>query len=88
MSWAKEWIRWKGDRAQVQGVLMVPEGEHQEWGEVQARVAALHQDFEGKVLCDRIWGEIPRGPHIWGHIELKPGTASVCRLPIHLTSEI
>lgn len=88
MSWAQEWAKVEKQMAKIQGVVTVPEGEHLKGGDVEQRITALHQDFEGKVLRDRIWaGDIERGPFGFGRIELKPGAAAVCRRPIYLTGE-
>ena len=88
MSWAQEWAKVEKELTSIQGVVMVPEGEHVQGGEVEARIAALHQEFDDKVLRDRIWGEeIVRGPHGEGRIELKPGAEAACRRPIYLTGE-
>ena len=88
MAWAEGWKKVERRRAEVQGVVLVPEGEHLGGEDVAARVAALHRDYDGKVLRDRIWGEeVVRGPDGWGHIELKPGAEPVCRRPIPLTGE-
>ena len=90
MAWAEGWKRVEKERRQVQGVVLVPEGEEMQGDDITARVAALREEYVGRVLRDRIWPkEICRGPEGigYGHIELKPGAQPVCRRPIPLTGE-
>ena len=71
----------------IQGVVLVPEGAEEEDPEITRRSAAIHKDFNGKVLRDALFpGEQPiRGPLGEGKIELKPGAVAKKQRAILLT---
>jgi hypothetical protein len=88
VAWAEDWKRAQKYKTGVQGVVLVPEGEHMEGELVAGKVAAIHKEYAEIVLRDKIWDkEYVRGPDGYGHIELKPGAEPMCRRPIHLTGE-
>ena len=76
----------QAERAQKRsnrGIVVVPEGEHLIDDEVQALIAAIHRDYDGVVLKDRIEPDPPvRGPFGEGKIELKPGATAKKQRPI------
>ena len=75
--------------AQVQGVILVPEGEGEGDEEVKRLIENIHKDYDGEVLCEKVPpGPRPvRGPFGEGEIELKPGARAKKQRPIPLTGE-
>ena len=75
--------------ARIQGVVAVPPSEKELDPLVLAKIEALHTDFDGKVLRDKIFpGEQPiRGPLGEGRIELKVGAIAQKQRAIPLTGE-
>ena len=79
----------KAQAAKVRGVVAVPPSEKELDPHVLARIKAIHEDFDGKVLRDKIFpGEQPiRGPLGEGRIELKVGAIAQKQRAIPLTGE-
>ena len=79
----------KAQAAKVRGVVAVPPSEKEKEPQVLDRIKALHEDFDGKVLRDKIFpGEQPiRGPLGEGRIELKAGAIAQKQRAIPLTGE-
>ena len=75
--------------AQARSVVQVPEEAVQPDPLVDKLVAALHRDYDGTVLREDVPPEyiIPRGPHGYGRIDLKPGARPKKSRHIHLVGE-
>ena len=72
----------------VRGIVMVPEGEEVKDEAVDALIQALHRDYDGEVLRDRVFPNPPaRGPYGYGRIELKPGAVPKKGRAISLSGE-
>jgi hypothetical protein len=72
----------------AQGVVAMNVGEQVQGERVEELRAAIRQDYEDRVLRDKIWPTRPdRGLHCVGHIELKPGTVPKKQHPIRLSGE-